>query len=260
ALGVGCRLGRRRDDRVQGLERRGRELLHAAHVHLPAPHLLDHLAHLPMDVLHQLARFEGGGRALLRQPAHLFGHHREPLAVLDACAASVPSSDTRRDTRARLSVASRPPDTSLSSASTPWRIVPVDWATAPAAWRIDSAARASVASCCVSVSTVSTSGRRSSVMWIAVASWFANVLIVITSFPRYTLRLWFSSSRVPITCSPNLRGTMTRLCTTSGASAIRLSRVTSSMTTASPVRVTCSRTAAVSGVGSPRSARPICPR
>src|SRR5947207_393662 len=142
ALGVGCRLGRRRDDRVQGLERLGRELLHAAHVR---------------------------------------------------------SSDTRRDTRARLSVASRPPDTSLSSASTPWRIVPVDWATAPAAWRIDSAARASVASCCVSVSTVSTSGRRSSVMWIAVASWFANVLIVITSFPRYTLRLWCSSSRVPIT-------------------------------------------------------------
>src|SRR6266568_2904619 len=37
---------------------------------------------------------------------------------------------------------------------------------------------------------------------------------------------------------------MTRLCTTSGASAMRLSRVTSSMTTASPVRVTCSRTAA----------------
>src|SRR6266705_4329392 len=41
------------------------------------------------------------------------------LAVLDACAASVPSSDTRRDTRARLSVASSPPETSPSSASTP---------------------------------------------------------------------------------------------------------------------------------------------
>src|SRR5438445_751597 len=121
------------------------------------------------------------------------------LAVLDACAASVPSSDTRRDTRARLSVASSPPETSPSSASTPWRIRPVDWATAAAASRIEAAARASVASCCVSVSTVSTNGRRSSVMWIAVASWFANVLMVITSLPRYTLRLWCSSSSVPIT-------------------------------------------------------------
>src|SRR3989440_734189 len=41
------------------------------------------------------------------------------LAVLDDCAASVPSSDTRRDTRARLSAASSPTDTSPSSASTP---------------------------------------------------------------------------------------------------------------------------------------------
>src|SRR6266516_1606663 len=135
------------------------------------------------------------------------------LAVVDAWAASVPSSDTRRDTRARLSVASSPPETSSSSASTPWRIAPVDCATALAASRSDSAARARVASCRVMVSTVSSSGRRSSVIWIAVASWFANVWIVYTSLRRYILRLWCSSSSVPITWSPNLRGTITKLCT-----------------------------------------------
>src|SRR5438309_1565884 len=111
------------------------------------------------------------------------------LAVLEAWAASVPSSDTRRDTWARLSVASSPPDTSPSSACTPSRITPVDWATALAASRIAFAARARVPSCWVSVSTVSTSGRRSSVMWIAVASWFAKVAMVTTSFDRYVLRL-----------------------------------------------------------------------
>src|SRR5437762_3568845 len=57
------------------------------------------------------------------------------LAVVEARAASVPSSDTRRDTWARLSVASSPPETSPSSARTPWRTRPVDGATAPAAAR-----------------------------------------------------------------------------------------------------------------------------
>src|SRR5213596_161891 len=45
-LRVRRRLGRRRHDRVQRLERCGGELLDAAHVHLPATHLLDDLAHL----------------------------------------------------------------------------------------------------------------------------------------------------------------------------------------------------------------------
>src|SRR5205823_9622335 len=201
--------------------------------HLSPPHLLHHLAHLAVDVLHQLARLERGAAALLGQPAHFVGHDGEAfavlpgtcrldggvereqvrhigqladrgdepgdpaahlsqllylarasptnalratsrpiaslicprflfatsLAVVEARAASVPSADTRRDTWARLSVASSPPETSPSSARTPWRIRPVDWATAPAASRIESAARASVASCWVRVSTVSTSGR-----------------------------------------------------------------------------------------------------
>src|SRR5207248_2819941 len=55
------------------------------------------------------------------------------LAAVDARAAPAPSSDTRRETWARLSVASRPPETSPSSRRTPSRITPVDAATADAA-------------------------------------------------------------------------------------------------------------------------------
>ena len=182
------------------------------------------------------------------------------LAVLDASAASLPSSETRRDTCARLSVAASPPETSPCSASTACRIAFVDWATAPAASRNDSAARASVASCRVRVSTVSTNGRRRSVMWIAVASWCANVRIVSRSFGRNALRLWCSISSMPITWSPNLSGTITRLCTEGGASAIRLSRATSSITSGTPAPATWSRSAAVSGERSPPSLSPVLPR
>ena len=182
------------------------------------------------------------------------------LAVVEASAASLPSSETRRDTWARLSVAASPPETSPCSASTACRMAFVDRATAPAASRSDSAARASVASCRVRVSTVSTSGRRSSVMWIAVASWCPNVRIVSTSFGGNALRLWCSISSMPITWSPNFSGTITRLWTEGGASAIRLSRVTSSITSGSPRCATCSRSVAVSGDGSPRSPCAVVPR
>ena len=86
------------------------------------------------------------------------------LAVLDAWAASTPSTDMRRDTCARLSVAARPLDTSLSSAATASRMTLVEPATAAPATRIASAACTSVPSWAVRRSTVSSSGRRSSVM------------------------------------------------------------------------------------------------
>ncbi|OLC08335.1 MAG: hypothetical protein AUH42_01695 [Gemmatimonadetes bacterium 13_1_40CM_70_11] len=179
------------------------------------------------------------------------------LAEVDARAASAPSSDTRRDTCDSVSVASSPPVTSPSSLATPERIASVETTTAAAASRSPTAACVRVPSCCVIRSTVSTSGRRSSVMWIAVASWLAKVEIVRMSLRRYTRFLWCSSSRVPITWSPNLRGTMTRLCTSSGASAMRLSRVTSSITSVLPAATIVARRAAVSTEGSPRSARPM---
>ena len=106
------------------------------------------------------------------------------LAALEARAASAPSFDTRRATCDRVSVAASPPDTSPASAATPPRITSVDAAIAFAASRSATAACVSVCSCCVTRSTVSTSGRRSSVMWIAVASWLAKVVIVSTSLRR----------------------------------------------------------------------------
>src|SRR6266576_1465315 len=106
------------------------------------------------------------------------------LAAVEARAAPAPSSDTRRETCARLSVASSPPDTSPSSRRTPSRITPVDCATAAAAPFNVSAVWAIEASWRVIRSTVSTSGRRRSVMWTAVASWLANVVIVRMSCRR----------------------------------------------------------------------------
>jgi len=105
-------------------------------------------------------------------------------AIVDARAAPAPSSDTRRETWARLSVASSPPDTSPSSRRTPSRITPVEAATADAAPFSASAVCAIVASCRVMRSTVSTRGRRRSVIWTAVASWLANVVIVRMSWRR----------------------------------------------------------------------------
>ncbi|OLC08336.1 MAG: hypothetical protein AUH42_01700 [Gemmatimonadetes bacterium 13_1_40CM_70_11] len=82
ALRVGGGVGRRRDDRIQRLERPSGQLLHASHVHLPPAHLLHHLSHLPVDVLHQLRRLGRRRGALLGQVPHLLGHHGEALAVL----------------------------------------------------------------------------------------------------------------------------------------------------------------------------------
>src|SRR5437764_839269 len=62
------------------------------------------------------------------------------VAELEACVASVPSPDTRRDTWPRISVASSPPVASPSSACAPSRMPPDDWATALAASRIAFAA------------------------------------------------------------------------------------------------------------------------
>src|SRR6266487_934627 len=80
--GVRGRLGRRGDDRVERLERGRGELLDIAHVHLPAPHLLDDLADLRVNVLHQVARLRRRGGALLGESPHLVRDDAEALAVL----------------------------------------------------------------------------------------------------------------------------------------------------------------------------------
>jgi len=77
------------------LERRRRDLLHAAHVHLAAPHLLD-THHLPMDVLHQLAGLERRVGALLGEPPHLLSHDGEAFAGLPARAASIAAFSASR--------------------------------------------------------------------------------------------------------------------------------------------------------------------
>src|SRR5881409_500731 len=82
AAGVGGRFRRRRDDGIQGFERRGRQLLHISDVYLAAAHLLDDFADLGVDVLDELAGLGRRVRALLGQPAYFVGDDGEPLAVL----------------------------------------------------------------------------------------------------------------------------------------------------------------------------------
>ena len=65
AAGVGGGFCGRRDDGIEGLERRGLQLFHVADVHLAAAHLLDDLADLRVDILDQLAGFSGRIRTLL---------------------------------------------------------------------------------------------------------------------------------------------------------------------------------------------------
>jgi len=69
------------------------------------------------------------------------------------------------------------------------RMVVVETATACDTSRSDAAALPIVASWRVIRSSVSTIGRRRSLMWIAVANWLANVAIVTMSLRRYACRL-----------------------------------------------------------------------
>src|SRR5437899_258840 len=82
ATGVRRRLCGGGYDRVERLERGGRQLLDVAHVDLPAPHLFHDFADLRVNVLDELARFRRRGGALLGKPADFIGDDAESFAML----------------------------------------------------------------------------------------------------------------------------------------------------------------------------------